>query len=720
MFARASKSLAIATVACAITVASAQSQPTGIIGPVASGDTLTQIAERVAPAGRTHRDEYLKTLAALYQLNADRLPNGVRSLQVGAMLQMPSPEQISNADPSIGAQILGGRNLPRVDPAFRAGSQPAVGIASAKTWPPSDSQGTPAANTSRQKTQPAPIVDGRKRPGARRAPPPEQFDPNRQSGLEPVPSVRWGNDPSARAEKVPVPDRWRLLENLDLLDTRWWDPYRQNTLKADRPIVGKDWFLNVSFISDTVIEPRSLPTPVGNQTTNDAGDIGVFGSDVQLVFAQTLLAPWVFYKGNTTFKPPDHEFRLTPVIQYNRVEVDERRALRIDPREGTVRSDNFFAIQEAFYDKHLRNVSDRYDFDSFRIGIQPFNADFRGFLFQDIQLGARLFGNRDDNKWQYNLAWFRRLEKDTNSGLNDVGEDLRKDDVIVANVYRQDWPVLGYFSQATIVHNRNREGDEGSFFDTNGFIARPASLGGERPRNYDVTYLGYNGDGHIGRLNLTIASYLAIGDESVGTFSPRERDIFAGFFAAELSRDFDWIRLRYQIMYASPDEDPFDDEANGFDAIFENPIFAGADTSYWMRQNVPLIAGGAVTLNVRNGLINNLRPNKEHGQSNFANPGTGLAGVGADLDLTPQLRLSFNFNYLSFIDTTILEVARNQADIGEAIGLDASAAVIWRPLMTQNIIVRLSAAGLFPGEGFRDLFPDEDAYSVLANIVLTY
>lgn len=711
MFARASK-LRLWVLASLLGMALGQpalAQPDGLtLGPIAPGDTLTQIAERLTADGRTDRQQYLKMLGALYLANQSLMPNGVRSLPAGAVLRVPTALAIDNTPVEIGERILNGQAATQA-PQQAVPNPPVEAVLA----PPS-----PPVTVSESQSQP--VRDGRRRPGARRAAEPEQFDPNRKSGLKPVPSVRWSDDPSAVAERVPLPDRWRLLENLDLLDTRWWDPYAQNTLKADRPIVGKDWFLNVSFISDTVIEPRSLPTPVGNQTTDDAGDIGVFGSDVQLVFAQTLLAPWVFYKGNTTFKPPDHEFRLTPVIQYNRVEVDERRALRVDPREGTVRSDNFFAIQEAFYDKHLRNVSDRYDFDSFRIGIQPFNADFRGFLFQDIQLGARLFGNRDDNKWQYNLAWFRRLEKDTNSGLNDVGEDIRKDDVIIANVYRQDWPVLGYFSQATIVHNRNREGDEGSFFDTNGFIARPASLGGERPRNYDVTYLGYNGDGHIGRLNVTIASYLAIGDESVGTFQPRGRDIFAGFFAAEVGRDYDWIRLRYQVMYASADEDPFDDEANGFDAIFENPIFAGADTSYWMRQNVPLIAGGLVTLNVRNGLINNLRSNKEHGQSNFANPGTGLAGVGADLDLTPQLRLSFNFNYLSFIDTTTLEVARNQANIASDIGLDASAAVIWRPLMTQNIIVRLSAAGLFPGDGFRDLFPDDDAYSVLANIVLTY
>ncbi len=225
----------------------------------------------------------------------------------------------------------------------------------------------------------------------------------------------------------------------------------------------------------------------------------------------------------------------------------------------------------------MRNVSDNFDFDSFRIGIQPFSSDFRGFLFQDNQLGARLFGTRGNNKWQYNLAYFRRLEKDTNSGLNDVGDSPRKDDVFVANLYRQDFPVLGFTSQATVLYNRNRE-DE-LRYNANGFIERPASLGLENFREYDVTYVGYNGDGHFGRVNLTTSVYYAFGDETPSVFVNQKVDISALFAAAELSMDFDWIRPRISLLYGSGDDDPFDDEANGFDAVFENPQFAGADTS---------------------------------------------------------------------------------------------------------------------------------------------
>lgn len=239
-------------------------------------------------------------------------------------------------------------------------------------------------------------------------------------------------------------------------------------------------------------------------------------------------------------------------------------------------------------------------------------------------------------------------------------------------------------------------------------------------RDYHVTYLGYNGDGHIGRFNLTASFYYATGEESLGTFTSRESNISAWFGAAEGSVDFDWIRLKASALYASGDDDPFDGKSEGFDAIFENPIFAGADTSFWIRQGIPLIGGGGVTLSNRNGILNSLRSSKEHGQSNFTNPGIRLLGIGSDFDILPELRFSMNFNKLDFADTTTLRVARNQSNIDNDIGWDISGAFIYRPLFSQNIVMRLSGATLIPGDGFKDLYGDEIAYSVLANILLTY
>lgn len=551
-------------------------------------------------------------------------------------------------------------------------------------------------------------------PGAPKGPR-TPFNTNRRSGLLAVAKP----DADAVYEKQLVEDRWQLTRQLGLTDFSRLDPYNQNTLKADRP-VHDDWFFNLGLTSDSVFEPRSVPTPTGAQGDAQPGQLDVLGGADQTVFAQTSILALVYYKGNTTFKPPDYEYRLTLAHQYNLVETDQSRALRVDPRAGVDRSDNHLAVQELFFDYHIRNVSKRYDFDSFRIGIQPFTTDFRGFLFQDLQLGARLFGTRSNNIFQYNLAAFRRLEKDTNSGLNDLGKSLREDDVFAANLYLQDFPSKGFISQVSIVHNRNREGDEGSHFNENQFIERPASLGLEAPRNYDVTYFGLNGDGHFGRLNLTTSFYYALGDAEQGVFVARPTDIEAVFAAAEASVDFDWRRVRISALYASGDEDPFDDKETGFDAIFENPVFAGFDTSYWIRQSVPLIGGGRVGISGRNGVLNSLRSSKEEGQSNFTNPGTVLLGVGTDLDLTPSFRLSLNANQLWFADTAVVEVARNQGGIDKAIGTDLSVATIWRPFASQNVILRASFAALLPGKGFEQLYGDETLYSGLLNLVLAY
>ncbi|MGE5097774.1 MAG: hypothetical protein ACM3SO_21735 [Betaproteobacteria bacterium] len=541
--------------------------------------------------------------------------------------------------------------------------------------------------------------------------------------------------PALPRESLPVEDRWRIMRSLGV-NAPWYDPYNPNVLKGDLPIAGEswfrerfprlaqrlapDWFVNLGVVSDTLLEARRLPTPVGPQATARPDSVNVYGGESQTVATETLIVSMALIKGDTTFRPPDYELRLTPALNVNHARVDEVRALRVDPRSGTTRDDNHVGLQEAFADVHLRNVSARYDFDSVRVGIQPFTADFRGFLFNDVPLGVRLFGTRDNNQWQYNLAWLRRLEKDTNSGLNDVGRQPRRDDVFVANAYRQDWPRPGFTSQAIVALNANREGDA-QFYDANGFLVRPAVQGDSRGHDYTVAYLGYNGDGHLGRWNLSASAYAALGRDDRHPLAQRSQSIRAGFAAAELSRDFSWVRLRMSALFQSGDRDPFDGKATGFDAILENPLFAGADTSYWIRQPIPLVGGGGVALSGRNGVLADLRASKDQGQSNFVNPGLVLAGIGGDVDLTPQARLIGNLSYLRFATTEVLGVLRNQAPPPREIGWDVSGAVQWRPFMSQNVVVNASAAALFAGSGLKALYPDERVrYSMLVNVVAAF
>ena len=572
------------------------------------------------------------------------------------------------------------------------------------------------------------LIDGRERPGYT-APLPERIEQRNEGAIRAPPPEAFPKD------QLPIPDRWRLIESLGLVRENLLDPYNQNTYKGDRPInpdkvpwlpiKGDDWFFVANLISDSVYEPRTFPIPVGVQTTEDPDRNDVFGNDFSQVFSQTFIAGFALLKGSTTFKPPTIEYRLTLAYNVNYVDVPERRVLFVEPSKPSHRLDQFLGVQEAFVDYHFSQFdNDRFDFISIRAGIQPFQSDFRGFLFNDQQLGVRLFGSRDNNRFQFNLGAFWRLEKDTNSGLNAILRSPRDDFVFVANAYRQDFLIPALTSQVTVVYNMNREADDIQI-DTNGFPVRPALLGTLRGREYDVAYLGYNVDGRLGRVNLTGSFYWALGEDRNSFFTDRPADINAQFAAVEASYDRDWMRFRLSGAFASGDSDPYDDKETGFDAIFENPVFAGADTSYWIRQTIPFAGGGrAISINGRNGLLNSLRSSKEQGQSNFNNPGLMLVGLGADFDLTPQFRLSANANHLWFENTATLEVLRNEGSIPKEIGYDLSAAAIWRPKANQNIVFRLSAATLLAGDGFQDLFDNlgekQEFYSILANVVLTY
>jgi hypothetical protein len=589
------------------------------------------------------------------------------------------------------------------------------------------------------------LIEGRRRPGVQQRELLEGVTQTNEGAVRAPPPEAFPTD------QIPVPDRWRLIETLGVVKERRFDPYGQNTLKGDRPICirseedderrrregrpkcrtpnflnlkGDDWFFAVNAISDTVVEPRTFPIPVGVQTTSRPGSIDVFGRNGSLVVAQTIIAGAALIKGSTAFKPPDVEYRLTLALNANYVDVAERRVLFVEPSRGTDRLDYFLGVQELFVDYHIRNVSDRYDFDSARAGIQPFQFDFRGFLFNDQQLGVRLFGNRDNNRFQYNIVAALRLNKDTNSGLNDVTRLPRKDLVLHANLYRQDFPLVGLTSMASLTLNSNRERGQIAV-DDNGFPVRPALIGNLRARNYDVLYAGYGADGRIGRINISAQAYAAIGSDRKSIFTSRNALIRSFFFAAEPSYDMNFLRFRGSFLFASGDGNPFDKSETGFDSIFENPIFAGADTSYWIRQTIPFAGGGrAVSINGRNGILNSLRSSKEEGQSNFNNPGTILAGIGADADITPAFRLSVNANHLWFHKTAVLETLRNEGSIPNSIGFDLSAAAIYRPKFTQNLVFRASAAAFRPSSGFKDLFANSDRdsfyYSVLFNAILTY
>ncbi|MCK5941769.1 MAG: hypothetical protein KAI24_07370, partial [Planctomycetes bacterium] len=325
-----------------------------------------------------------------------------------------------------------------------------------------------------------------------------------------------------------------------------WNPYRQNALKGDFPVFGtEDLFFALTVTNRLFYEVRDVPTPSGITGPGPVAQ-GFFGESQQSFLQNDLAISFDLFRGQQAFKPVDWRIRMTPVFNFTRLEVEEVGVVEIDPAKGTTRNRGDFAMQEAFLEYHLFDWNDRYDFMSLEVGILPFRSDFRGFIFEDSQLGIRLFGNADNNKWQYNLALFDTLDKDTNSQLNNL-ED-RDQHVFIANVYRQDWPVLGYTTSFSFHYNRDRRGFE---FDDNRFLVSPKPIGNFTPNEIDAYYFGWAGEGHFGRWNITHALYKAVGEESQNEIAARSVDIDSTLAAIELSYDIDWWRPRAFFLWAS-------------------------------------------------------------------------------------------------------------------------------------------------------------------------
>ena len=519
------------------------------------------------------------------------------------------------------------------------------------------------------------------------------------------------------SEFIAVPDRWRMF-----YAGKYYDPYNQNVLKGDIPVFGKageEWFTEVSVISDSLFETRRIPVPVGNASTRRPNSNNVFGDGDQNFWVENVIASFSLIKGDTAFKPPDLEIRIAPIFQVNRLYAQEDGLLKADPAFGDTRTANATGFQELFADIHLFNISERYDFVSSRLGIQQFNADFRGFLFNDNEPGVRLFGNYDNNKTQFNAAAFFLLDKDTNTGINTTF-DYRHQDVFVANMYRQDMIARGHTMLFSVVNRQDNAGDAGYKYDRNNFLVRPAPIGDERFKNLNSTYFGIGGDGHIGRVNTTTQFYYVTGSESHNQIANRQVDINAAMFAQEVSYDVDFVRFRASFFWASGDDDPYDGQAEGFDSIFDNPNFAGGDLSFFQREAIPFVGGGGVNLTNRNSLLPDLKAGKELGQANFVNPGIRVYNMGVDFELLPELKLITNTSFLQFDEVAVLQDLRQNNAITRNIGVDLSAGFFYRPFLNNNVVIRTGVGVLLPGSGQASLFGDQVLYDAFTNFIFQY
>jgi len=533
-----------------------------------------------------------------------------------------------------------------------------------------------------------------------------------------------------------VPDRWQLQQpeyrrydaKGEYLYTkpRWYDPFNRNKLKGDEPIwpskLGQQTFLNLTATSETFFDGRRVPSP-SNVSTSQPGSSEFFGRGEQAFLDQTFRVSFDLFHGDASFKPVDWRIRITPEVSLNNLKVRELGIVGPSPLNGTNRLDSHVGLQEAFIEYKIRDLSSNYDFVSIRAGIQEFNADFRGFLFQDEQPGIRIFGNLHNDKIEYNAAYFDFLEKNTNSGLNTF--ERRSQQVAIANTYLQDFFFPGYTAEFLVAYNKD---DGGLHYDDNGFLVRPSPVGNVINQNpgigaivhgIRVGYFGWLGSGHIGRINLTHAFFQAVGEDSFNPIAGKRVTVNAQMAAAEFSYDHNWVRYRISGFYASGDANVRDGRARGFDSILDLPSFAGGLFSFWNREQIRL-TGSGISLTPPGSLLPSLRSNKEEGQANFVNPGIFLANAGADFDVTPRLRAFANFNYLRFDRTEPLEFILLQGRIRHGIGEDYGIGVTYRPALSENIVLTGGASALAPGDGFRDIYGGHTLFSLFTSVRFTF
>jgi hypothetical protein len=533
--------------------------------------------------------------------------------------------------------------------------------------------------------------------------------PTGHAGSETV-SSEPQTDPSRRE----APDRWRIGfpeydrygdraargRDIPFKRGRWWDPYNQSKLKGDYPIKGNKLFLILSAVSTTGVELRRAPTS-SDVSTDEPGSAEFFGQPEQLAASETIQLSFELFHGDSTFKPRDWAIKISPTFSIpNYLNARENGVVNIDVRRGTNRTDTHVSFEEAFGEVKLWDVNANYDFISVRAGIQPFVSDFRGFIFSDNNLGVRFFGAADNNRIQFNAAYFSMLEKDTNSGLNRF--DTRHQNVYVANVFRQDFLRHGYTIQASAHYNDDRRSVE---YDRNGFLVRPALIGDVRPHSIKVGYAGLSGDGHLGKLNLTHAYYYAFGRDDRNPIAGRSVKVRSNMAAVEASIDHDYLRFKGSFFFAQGDSNPSDNKATGFDAIFDDPNFVGGQFSYWNRNGIRLTQTG-VGLVQPNSILPSLRSSKTQGQANFVNPGILIYNAGVDVEVTQRIKAVFNVNYLRFHRTESLEYVLFQNRIRHDIGFDYSLGVAYRPFLVNNVTMTFGAATLQTGRGFRDIFTD--------------
>ncbi len=466
----------------------------------------------------------------------------------------------------------------------------------------------------------------------------------------------------------PIDDRWRLgFPEWDrYVRSSLANPYRESVIKGDYPLPGtEDLFFEFTAFSDSFFESRDVPVAAGKVN--------------QRVFQETIFLTADLFRGDNSFHPSEWFMTVTP-------------ALRVVDTSATGTAEDV-TIQEGFVEAQLAIVSDFYDTTNVRLGRQAFASDFLGFVFADTNDAARLFGTNEALRTFWNIVAFFPVQKDAASALNTF--ETRQQQVVIANLIRQDFMFPG-FNVELAAH-----------YDNDTF----------KDNDVDAFWLEAAADGRIGRWDVSAAFVQALGHDELNPIAGRPVNVNAQLAALELAYPLDWITPKISALYASGDKNPTDGVGRGFDAIFDNPNFAGDGFSYLNRENIVI---GGTRLSNAFSFLPNMRA-KAADPANFVNPGIVILNAGFDTVVTTRLAALANVNYYQFVHSEPVALAAGLPDVGKEIGLEFNAGVVYKPFIVDNVIIAVGASVLDPGAGITDLSGDDRyLYTAFSAVTVVY
>jgi hypothetical protein len=382
---------------------------------------------------------------------------------------------------------------------------------------------------------------------------------------------------------------------------------------------------------------------------------------------------------------------------------------------------------------------------SVRVGLQDYQSDFIGSIYHDTDLGARVYGVLGKNI-EWSLYGARRMENDLLSGFND--DDDRDQELVIAHSMFKIGETL---FMPSIHYNNDSEGDHehgrtGTPINASGL---PVTLAGDveydrKREEVNAFYLGFTTYGPLGPFKMLTGLYGVVGDQENGSVQGvdlRNTARLLRGLSPDKSNDYNikaftgYVDIAYPVQeslllhtgyfYASGDDDPLDNDAEGFDAISDEVNIwgdRGVVIDDRLQFHVPALGPfkngksiNSITVVRDDSPYTSLRDSDAN--SNFINPGVQAYNFGATSNPLTWLSINSNFTYFWWAHPDTVEEAIaavnfvntgavNKVNMSQVIGYELSVDANFT--LNKKTAIFSGAAVFCPDESLTSIYAEND------------